>query len=314
MAGRRRKRRTHVKGGSGGEVEGKQGVPKSFVVRIGPADKSLTQLVRDFRRVMEPLTASRLQERRGNRLRDYQAVAGPLGVTHFCLFGQSSGEEGSVNVRVGVFPGGPTLQYRVQGYCLMRDVAESLRRPHSPGTEFLTSPLVVLSGFDVQRDGDRVESAVLRNAFPGLVPSRTKLGDVRRVVLFSRAEGVVRMRHYLISVRGEGSGLERKLRKASDVDLSKYADIADYFIQAADTSESEADNSVVVANQTKSSQRKNSNENKSSSSGNKKDANQKSNVSEEKKKIRLIELGPRLDLTLIKITEGLNGGKVFYHI
>lgn len=303
MAGRRKKRRTHVKGSAGGEAEGKKFLPKSFVVRIGPAEKTITQLVRDFRRVMEPLTASRLKERKGNKLKDYQAVAGPLGVTHFCLFAQS--EEQNVNLRVGVFPNGPTLYYRVQGYCLMRDVSAGQRRPHSPGLECQTSPLVVLGGFDVQKEEtDKLQCTILQNAFPALVPSQTKLEDVRRVVLFNKtAEGKVQMRHYLITVKeehGDMAGrLEKKLKKAKDLDLSGYVDIADYFMQAADSSESEADASVLV---------------KSNNTEKNKDKEKNNEEGETKKKIRLVEVGPRLDLELIKISEGLNGGKVLFHI
>ena len=55
--GRRRKTRTHVPVPAGGP----DGVPRSFVVKHGQVGSSLTQLVRDIRRVMEPNTASRLR-------------------------------------------------------------------------------------------------------------------------------------------------------------------------------------------------------------------------------------------------------------
>lgn len=257
----------------------------------------MSQLVRDFRRVMEPLTASRLRERKDNKLKDFQSVAGPLGVSHFCLFGQSA--EQNVNLRIGVFPNGPTLFYRVKGYSLMRDVAGAQKRPRSPGVEYQTSPLVVLGGFQME-GSDKLECTVLQNSFPALVPSRTDLKDVRRVVLFTKTgEGVLQMRHYLISVRGEESGWEKKLRRAGDMDLSGYKDIAEYFLQAADSSESEADTGVVVA---------------AAASLKKYEKNKKSQEEgDERKKIRLVELGPRLDLELFKITEGLNGGQVLFH-
>mgnify|MGYP001507780765 CR=1 FL=1 len=55
--------------------------PKSFVIRGGRVGKSVTTLVRDVRRIMEPNTATRLQEREKNKLRDYLTMAGPLGVS-----------------------------------------------------------------------------------------------------------------------------------------------------------------------------------------------------------------------------------------
>ena len=59
--GRRRKNRTHLKGGVASAPGTAEGVPKSFVIKHGKVGTSLTQLVRDVRRVMEPNTASRLR-------------------------------------------------------------------------------------------------------------------------------------------------------------------------------------------------------------------------------------------------------------
>jgi ribosome biogenesis protein SSF1/2 len=57
---RKRKNRTHLKGSvPAGAIP--DGVPKSFVVKHGQVGLSIAQLVRDFRKVMEPNTASRLK-------------------------------------------------------------------------------------------------------------------------------------------------------------------------------------------------------------------------------------------------------------
>lgn len=58
---RRRKNRTHLKGGAPSNPGSAEGVPKSFVIKHGQVGSSLTQLVRDVRKVMEPNTASRLK-------------------------------------------------------------------------------------------------------------------------------------------------------------------------------------------------------------------------------------------------------------
>jgi ribosome biogenesis protein SSF1/2 len=63
-------------------------MPKSFVVKTGKVGKSVKELIADFRDVMEPNTASRLQTKSKNTLRDFLSVAGTLGVTHFVLFSQ----------------------------------------------------------------------------------------------------------------------------------------------------------------------------------------------------------------------------------
>src|SRR6185437_10922524 len=102
MARRRTKKRTHV-GASNGPankavVTSKAAnAPKSMVIRIGAGEvgPSVSQLVKDVRSMMEPDTASRLKERRANRLRDYITMAGPLGVSHLMLFSRS--ESGNTN-------------------------------------------------------------------------------------------------------------------------------------------------------------------------------------------------------------------------
>ncbi|XP_012291604.2 suppressor of SWI4 1 homolog isoform X2 [Aotus nancymaae] len=85
--------------------------PHSFVFTRGCAGQNLRQLTLDVRRVMEPLTASRLQVRKKNSLKDCVAVAGPLGVTHFLILSKT---ETSVYFKLMRLPGGPTLTFQVK--------------------------------------------------------------------------------------------------------------------------------------------------------------------------------------------------------
>lgn len=59
--GKRRKNRTHLKGGAASNPRAAEGVPKSFIIKHGQVGSALAQLVRDMRKVMEPNTASRLR-------------------------------------------------------------------------------------------------------------------------------------------------------------------------------------------------------------------------------------------------------------
>lgn len=148
MAKRRVKKRTHVgaKGAqaAAGDAPSKPGAraPKSMVIRIGASEvgPSVSQLVKDVRSMMEPNTASRLKERRNNKLRDYTTMAGPLGVSHLMLFSRS--ESGNTNMRLAITPRGPTLHFRVDKYSLCKDVLKSMKRPKSETAGYLTSPLV----------------------------------------------------------------------------------------------------------------------------------------------------------------------------
>lgn len=146
MAKRRRKTRTHLKGpnndatatngsGSGGSSD----APKSFVIRSGKVGRSVGLLVQDVRKVMEPNTATRLRERKSNKLRDFVAMSGPLGVSHLMIFNQT---DNGVNLRVARCPRGPTCTFRVNKFALMSDVLGSQKRPRAPGGEFATPPLV----------------------------------------------------------------------------------------------------------------------------------------------------------------------------
>lgn len=148
MAKRRVKKRTHAgaqgppPGTGAGPSKPGDRTPKSMVIRIGAGEvgPSVSQLVKDVRSMMEPGTASRLKERRANRLRDYTTMAGPLGITHLMLFSRS--ESGNTNMRLAITPRGPTLHFRVDKYSLCKDIMKSMKRPKSGGAEYLTSPLV----------------------------------------------------------------------------------------------------------------------------------------------------------------------------
>lgn len=146
MAHKRTKKRTHVgaKGGQNKAVNANQQTrdPKSMVIRIGAGEvgPSVSQLVKDVRLMMEPGTAARLKERKANRLRDYLAMTGPLGVSHLMLFSRS--ESGNTNMRLAVTPRGPTLNFRVEKYSLCKDVKKALKHPKGSDKEYLTPPLV----------------------------------------------------------------------------------------------------------------------------------------------------------------------------
>lgn len=138
MAKRRRKTRTHLKGPNNSSAT-TTSAPKSFVIRSGTVSRIVHLLVQDVRKVMEPNTATRLRERKSNKLRDFVAMSGPLGVSHMIILNQT---DHGVNMRVARCPRGPTCTFRVNKFALMADVLRSQKRPRAPGGEFVTPPLV----------------------------------------------------------------------------------------------------------------------------------------------------------------------------
>ena len=213
-----------------------------MVIRIGAGEigPSVSQLVKDVRAMMEPNTASRLKERRSNRLRDYTAMAGPLGVSHLLLFSRSA--KGNTNLRLAVAPRGPTMHFRVEKYSLSKDVMKTQRHPHGGGKEYLTPPLLVMNHFLSPPPVDGTQPAapkhleslateIFQNLVPPISPQTTPLSSIRRVLLLnrevpkpedspshdvsgsSRFEGAfaLNLRHFAITTKR--TGLSRGIRR-----------------------------------------------------------------------------------------------------
>lgn len=206
-----------------------------MVIRIGASDvgPSVSQLVKDVRSMMEPATASRLKERRSNRLRDYTSMAGPLGVSHLLLFSRS--ESGNVQFRLAVTPRGPTLCFRVEKYSLCKDIQKSMKRPRRGDADHLSSPLLVMNNFsaapgDTEETKDKknipkhlesLSTTVFQSLFPPINPTTTPLKSIRRVMLLDRSPQdansdhpsyVLNLRHFAIETRTAKS-VPKALRK-----------------------------------------------------------------------------------------------------
>jgi len=102
------------------------------------------------------------QERKNNRLRDFVAVAGPLGVTHFVIMSRT---EHGTNMRIARVPRGPTLSFQVKTYSLAKDISAMQKTPKSPGLEFQVAPLLVLNNFGDSNEM-KLMSTVFQNMFP----------------------------------------------------------------------------------------------------------------------------------------------------
>lgn len=244
---------------------------------------------------MEPNTASRLQERKKNRLKDFVAVAGPMGVSHFLLVSQT---ENYTNLRIARFPQGPTLYMRIQSYSLMKDVLALQKKPKSPGNEFRTAPLLVLNNMPVESSHGKLLCSMFQNMFPTINTGKVKLGDIRRVVLFhyDREQDLVEFRHFLITVKLVGvSKSVKRIIRSEIPDLGNFADAAEFVLKAeANLSDSEMEpDSVITLAQ---------------------DYPGSVNTKSQQRSINLVECGPRMTLRLIKVTDGLNAGKILYHI
>ncbi|KAI9796206.1 MAG: hypothetical protein M1833_006457 [Piccolia ochrophora] len=274
MARRRYKKRTHV-GASNGAGKDHTGyaasrqTPKSMVLRMGAGQvgPSISQLVKDVRGMMEPGTATRLKERRSNKLKDYVTMAGPLNVSHLLLFSRSA--SGNVNLRVALIPRGPTLHFRVEKYSLSKDVKKAMKHPVGGGKEFLTAPLLVMNNFTAQQSPDNatqpavpkhlesLATSIFQSLFPPISPQTTPLSSIRRVLLLNRelpttptdiasetsSSYTLNLRHYAITTKTVGLSkpvrrlnaaekllASREKKKKGIPNLGKLADVSDYLL------------------------------------------------------------------------------------
>ena len=156
-----------------------------------------------------------------------------------------------------------------------------------------------------------------QSLFPPLSPKTISLSSARRVVLvsYSAERGSVEVRHYIIKVKPYG--VSRRIRKILDgpsrgsssgmPNLGSEKDVADFLLRARGEPGPEGYESASSAE---------------SVAGDDGDAVDlagdyvgRNNKKGQRRAVRLDEVGPRMELKLIKITEGVPGkeGEVLYH-
>lgn len=153
----------------------------------------------------------------------------------------------------------------------------------------------------------------IQSVFPPLSPKHLSLPSARRVVLVSYDEtkDTINFRHYLITVRPYGVARRvRRLVEASSggkkktLDLSNHQDVADFLLNkgvsgyesassAVSSAGEESDNAVSLPT----------------------DYVGRNNKKGERRAVRLDEIGPRMELRLVKIVEGVPGkdSSVIFH-
>jgi len=163
--------------------------------------------------------------------------------------------------------------------------------------------------------------------FPPLAPQSLSLSSARRVVLvsYNAEKGTVDFRHYLITVKPYGvskrvqkvlegaatSGTTQSSTSSKNIlDLGNEKDIADFLLRKRGEPGPGSDGYESAASTT------------SSVAGDDADAISladdyvgRNNKKGQKRAVKLDEIGPRMELRLIKITEGVPGkeGSVIYH-
>ncbi|XP_014231389.1 protein Peter pan [Trichogramma pretiosum] len=268
--------------------------PHSFVIHRGLSTEHVVELTKDFRRVMEPFTATDLKERKRNFLKDFVQVAGPLHVSHIVIF---SCTERGMYLKFGRMPRGPTLSFKVNDFTLARDVISSMKKQMVFTEAFKHSPLVILNQFSGEGLQFKLMASMFQNMFPAINLATINLSNLRRCICLSynKDDKTIDFRHYAIKVVPVGlTKSVKKLVQAKIPNLGKCKDFED-FVKKPAVSDSEAeddpDHHVILPQ-------------KLSSRGCNEDS---------KSAIRLYEIGPRINMSLIKVEDGLLEGQVLFH-
>lgn len=283
-------------------------------------------------------------------MRDYTTMAGPLGATHLLLFSKS--KTGNTNLRLALTPRGPTLHFKVESYSLCKDVAKGQRHPRGQDKTHTNPPLLVMNNFTssdseessknnnkVPKHLESLMTTVFQSLFPPISPQTTPLSSIGRIMLVNREPPsspsneeqepyILNVRHYAITTkRVDVSRRVRRLdpreqrnkdkRDRSVPNLGRLGDVSDYLLDPASggytstsDTEMESDAEVEVA-ENAAKKVLNKRDLQRMKEGEKKQS--KTSKSVERRAVKLVELGPRMKLKLMKIEEGLCGGKVMWH-
>ncbi|XP_071325593.1 suppressor of SWI4 1 homolog [Trachinotus anak] len=271
-------------------------VPHSFVFHRGQVGKNVGQLILDVRRVMEPFTAESLKVRKKNVLKDFVAIAGPLGVSHFMIFSKTPS---SINMRLARLPKGPMLHFKVLKYSLVKDVVSSLKKHRMHEQQFTHHPLLILNNFGSDGMHIKLMATMFQNMFPSINVQKVSLNNIKRCVLlnYNPASQEIEFRHYSLKVVPVGmSRGVKKLMQEKFPNMSKFEDISELLMKGANLSESEAEqdgeHNITELPQVYSG---------------------RGNMASQQSAVRLTEIGPRMTLQLTKIQEGMGEGNVLYH-
>lgn len=248
-------------------------------------------------------------------------------------------------LRIGRFPLGPTLGFQIKQFTLCSHIKKLQKRPIDATLPAYqdNSPIVVTNNFGGAEAPPHVKimRITFQNMFPAINVTNVKLSNCRRVVLFnlitnknkgaavdggappvsdgeSEKEGdseyehdeLVEVRHY--AIKATPVGVDRKVRRIIQSrlpNLNKLDDISEYILGTSNTvggasatsydaggaasdSEPEDEATHVVLPQKYAG---------------------KGNAKSQKSALKLVELGPRLTMKLVKVERELGSGDVMYH-
>lgn len=190
-------------------------------------------------------------------------------------------------------------------------------------------------------------TTIFQSMFPPLNPQATPLSTIKRVLLLNREPPsqpgnnayTISLRHYAITSRR--SGLNKPIKRINQAEkgdkhanerrgrgvpnLGKMGDVSEFLLggengngdgayTSASETETDTDGEVeVMAARTKKLLGRKEREKTRTTAAGEENGTSAPKRNVEKRAIKLTELGPRMRLRLIKVEEGLCGGKIMWH-
>ncbi|KEG12016.1 peter pan protein [Trypanosoma grayi] len=274
-------------------TEADKATPKSIIIYRGEVGNNVRALMHDWRSVFFPWSSKNLHGK-NRSLKDFLAIASTFSVSHLQLFTAPSH---GTSLRIMRFSNGPTLSFRVLSFTLCHEIAAKQRRPVSlDHAVWEVSPIVVMNNFthpDAQR---RPEVPLLEATFKGMFPTLNvqlvKNSDIQRVCLFhyDHVEHLVEVRHYFVNAKAVGVSktVKKLLERRCPTKLGTLDSIDDVLDREDVWSDTDGEGEEVPLAQPFRQHR-------------------------EQCRIKLQEIGPRLTLRLVKVTNGFACGEVLFH-
>lgn len=202
--------------------------PHSFVLHRGQPCPYIVDLTLDYRRMMEPYTASALRERKSNKIKDFVSLSGLFHVSHMCIFNKTQNQ---LSYKIARLQRGPTLTFKVHQFTLAKDVISSVRKQFVDEEAFKHAPLIILNNFTGEGRHLKLMATTFQNMYPTINLATVQLSTIKRCVLISYnpVTELIDVRHYAVTVAP--IGLSRNVKKVvmgKIPNLSRCEDIADF--------------------------------------------------------------------------------------
>lgn len=162
---------------------------------------------------------------------------------------------------------------------------------------------MVMNNFNTASKDDqehvKLTTIMFQNMFPSINVATTKLSSCQRVLLleYNQQTGRVCARHYSVSIQPSGvsKNLKALVSRKGLPDMSRMTDISEFLTRSGFGSESEGEDAEMTRFEVPE------------------DSDASRMKAAKQSRVKLSEVGPRLELEIVKVEEELCTGRVLYH-